>query len=278
MDIEIQSITEYLTDMLGDHEARIGMVLGSGFADWISTGFIVHEIPYGQIPGFPVTSVMGHHGRLYLLQIGHIQVLVMQGRFHYYEGHSMSTLTMAIRVLKKLGIQHLILTNAAGGINNSYQPGDLMIIEDHINLSGDNPLIGPNAEEYGPRFPDTSQLYSKKALELAMTAARKSGIVAHRGVYIYVSGPSFETPAEIRMMRTMGADAVGMSTVPEALVAHHAGMSVLGISLISNLAAGMSSVILDHQEVLDFMQQAQEKVFPFLNLVISHLSDLPAAR
>ena len=271
---DIQAATNYLTDIFGDHTARVAIVLGSGFSDWISSAFILHEIPYAQIPGFPQTSVLGHPGRLFLLQLGPIQVIAMQGRFHVYEGHDMQTVALPMRVLNHLGILHVMFTNAAGGINKDYQTGDVMIIEDHINFYGQNPLIGRNYEEYGPRFPDTSRLYHRGLRKEAFEIALQMDISIHNGVYIYTVGPNFETPAEIRMMRTLGADAVGMSTVPEALVAHHMGMSVFAISLISNPAAGLTESTLDHQGVLDALQSVQHRIQPFISQMLSRMSAL----
>ncbi|NND07860.1 MAG: purine-nucleoside phosphorylase [Saprospiraceae bacterium] len=272
MQENIQQATAFLRDALGDHKARAAIILGSGFSDWISAAFIVQEISYAQIPGFSNTSVDGHPGRLYLLQIGSIQILALQGRFHFYEGHDMHAVALPIRVLRQLGILHLMLTNAAGGINTNYQTGDLMVIADHINFFGLNPLIGPNLEEYGTRFPDTSRLYHQGLRKEAIELAKEMNIVAHTGVYIYTVGPNFETPAEIRMMRLMGADAVGMSTVPEALVAHHMGITVFAISLIANPAAGTTEAILDHQDVLETLQSMQTKIQPFITQMMMQLA------
>ena len=218
---------------------QIGIVLGSGLgglADQIEAPVFVD---YHDLPGFPVSTAPGHKGRFVFGQLGGRTVVCMQGRLHYYEGHPMIAIALPVRVMKALGVKALILTNACGGVNFDFKVGDIMLIDDHINMMGCNPLIGPNADEFGPRFPDMSAAYSPALREAAEAAGAALGIPLRHGVYLGYSGPSFETPAEIRAFRTLGADAVGMSTVPEAIAASHCGLPVLGISLITNMAAGM---------------------------------------
>lgn len=220
-------------------QARVGLVLGSGLSPLAAQIEDAEAIPYADIPHFPVSTVAGHAGRLVLGLLAGAPVCAMQGRFHYYEGYTLQHVTLPVRVMKQLGIQTLILTNAAGGLNPAFAVGDLMLIEDHINfmgMSGANPLMGPNLDEIGPRFPAANRTYTQRLRDLAQAVAAREKLPLRRGVYIALSGPSFETPAEVRMLRTLGADAVGMSTAPEALVAHHAGMDVLAVSTITNTA------------------------------------------
>ena len=236
---------------------EIGMILGSGLgilADEIKDPVI---IPYEEIPHFPVSMVEGHANQLIIGELSGRQVLMMKGRFHLYEGYDPSLLAFPVRVMKELGINHLVVTNAAGGVNESFKPGDLMIIEDHINLATRNPLMGPNVDHFGPRFPDMSNAYNPLMRRKAKEAAQKQNLTLQEGVYAWFTGPSFETPAEIRMARTIGADAVGMSTVPEVLTAVHAGMKVLGISCITNMAAGILDQPLTHEEVMHTAKQVE---------------------
>ncbi len=230
---------------------KTGLILGSGLGDLADEMTDKVIIPYEEIPGFLRSTVEGHKGRLVAGYLEGQACLAMQGRFHYYEGYDLKQVTLPVRVMKELGIMQLIVTNAAGGINYSFQPGDLMVITDHINLMGANPLRGPNVEDQGPRFPDLSQAYSLRLQKLALQVAEALNIPIKQGVYIGVSGPSYETPAEIRMFRALGADAVGMSTVPEVIVARHCGLEVLGISCISNMAAGILDQPLSHEEVVE---------------------------
>lgn len=235
-----------------------GLVLGSGLgilADEIKNPVV---LKYEDIPGFPVSTVEGHAGQLVFGELEGMQVVAMQGRFHYYEGYSLQEVTFPIRVMNALGVKRLLVTNAAGGVNHDFEPGDLMIIDDHINWLGDNPLIGENDAELGPRFPDMSSAYSKGLAKIADEAALSLNIRIQRGTYMANTGPAYETPAEVRMARVLGADAVGMSTVPEVIVAVHGGMEVLGISCISNLAAGMLDQPLSHDEVMDTTSKVQE--------------------
>lgn len=246
----------------------IALILGSGLgvlADEINDKIVIE---YKDIPHFPMSTVAGHKGQLVAGTIEGKNVIAMQGRFHFYEGYSMKQVTFPVRVFKQLGIDSLIITNAAGGINKSFQPGDLMIITDHINNMGTNPLIGPNLDELGTRFPDMSQVYDKEYIELAVTSAHELKLNIKNGVYVGNTGPVYETPAEINMLRTLGADAVGMSTVPEAIVARHASIRVLGISCISNMAAGVLDQPLSHEEVIETTEMVKEDFLRFIKKVI----------
>lgn len=237
----------------------IAIVLGSGLGSL--TNFIRNklEIPYEQIPNFPRTTVPGHEGRLIFGELGGRDIVAMKGRFHYYEGWDMNQVIFPLRTFKLLGVENLILTNAAGGINTQFKPGDLMLIKDHIGFLADNPLRGANMDQFGPRFPDMSQVYDREMVEISAECALKLHYEIRRGVYAYAKGPSFETPAEIRAFRTLGADAVGMSTVPEAITARHMGMKVLGISCITNMAAGVLDQTLNHEEVMETGRKVEEK-------------------
>lgn len=231
-------------------DVSVAVILGSGlgaFADALSSAT---AIPYNDIPGFARATVEGHAGRLVIGKVGESSVAAMQGRFHFYEGYSLEDVTFPIRVLKLLGVRTLILTNASGSLNVEFTPGSLMLITDHINLMGANPLIGPNDERFGPRFPDLTNAYSPELQDVVLQEARAMGLQMWRGVYASLSGPSYETPAEIHMVRALGADAVGMSTVPEVIVARHMDMQVVGISCITNLAAGVSDRPVDHSQVM----------------------------
>lgn len=228
---------------------RIGLILGSGLGDFVNNLSDLTCVPYAEIPDFPVSTVEGHEGVFVFGNINNIPVVILRGRFHYYEGYSQQEITMPVRIMKKLGVETLIITNAAGGINFDFSAGTLMLITDHINYSGNNPLIGPNPDEFGPRFPDVSDIYTKALRVRIKEAAEKEGLPLREGVYIMYSGPNFETAAEIRFFRLIGADAVGMSTVPEALVACHCGMKVIGVSCITNMATGVLYKKLTHEEV-----------------------------
>jgi purine-nucleoside phosphorylase len=250
---------------------EIGLVLGSGLgvlADQIEQAQV---IPFGDIPHFPVSTVEGHAGELIVGSLQGKSVILMKGRFHMYEGYGVEKVSFPIRVMKALGVKTLLVTNAAGGVNTSYEPGDLMLIKDHINFTFRNPLMGPNDNSLGVRFPDMSEAYSKQLRNAAKQVAEQAGIKVQEGVYIGLLGPSYETPAEIRMMRTLGADAVGMSTVPEVIVARHAGIQVLGISCISNMASGILEQPLSHQEVMETTERVKEKFLKLVLGVIPHL-------
>jgi purine-nucleoside phosphorylase len=254
---------------------KIALVLGSGlgaFADELTAPV---KIPYTKIPGFPRSTAIGHAGQLVLGNVGSIAVAAMQGRVHAYEGYSPHEVVFPVRVLGRLGIRAAILTNAAGGINLEYKQGALVILREHINLQGTNPLIGPNDDRFGPRFPDMTQAYWKSYRQAALVEAKRLGIEAHEGVYAALSGPSYETPAEIRYLRAIGADLVGMSTVPETIVARHMGLRVLGISCVTNMAAGILDQPLDHREVIETGERVKSQFIALLRAVIPRIaSDL----
>ena len=251
-----------------DAEPEFGMILGSGLGDFADTLENRLVIPFSEIPDFPAATVPGHVGAFVFGTKHGRKIVCLQGRIHYYEGHPMSLLSMPVRMMAKLGVKLLVLTNAAGGVNKDYRPGDLMLITDHINFSGSNPLIGPHEPEFGPRFPDVSDLYSSALRLKVKLAAVEAGIGLRQGVYMMFSGPSYETPAEVRMARILGADAVGMSTAPEAIVAAQCGIKCLGISCITNLAAGVSPNKLSHQEVMETAALAHDKFHNLLNLIL----------
>lgn len=246
-----------------------GIILGSGlgdFADEIDKSIV---IPYEEIPNFMKVKVKGHAGNLVVGMVSGKPVAVLQGRYHFYEGHDIRDIVFPVRVLCSLGIQNLLITNAAGGINSAFAPGDLMVISDHINLMGENPLSGDNDERIGPRFPDMSTIYDKVLSEKIISTARSMKISIKSGVYAGLRGPSYETPAEIRMLKTIGADSVGMSTVPEGIAAKHMGMKVAGISCITNFAAGIIDQPLDHSEVTETADRVKEDFISLLTRVIS---------
>ena len=249
-------------------EPEFGMILGSGLGDFADTLQDRLVIPFTDIPDFPTATVPGHTGAFVFGTLHGKSVVCLQGRLHYYEGHPMSVLTMPVRIMAKLGVKVLLLTNAAGGVNKDYRPGDLMLITDHINFSGSNPLIGVTEPELGTRFPDVSDAYSAALRLKIKLAAVEAGIDLRQGVYMMFSGPSYETPAEIRMARILGADAVGMSTVPEAIVAAQCGIRCLGVSCITNLAAGVSPNKLSHQEVMETAAKAHDKFHSLLELIL----------
>jgi purine-nucleoside phosphorylase len=255
---------------------KIGLVLGSGlgaFADELSSAT---RIPYDKIPGFPRSTVEGHSGRLVVGKVGDVPVAVMQGRVHLYEGYSAKEVAFPMRVLWQMGVRAAILTNAAGAINLDYSQGALVIIRDHINLQGLNPLTGKNDERFGPRFPGMSQAYAKELRHLALKEAGRLGIAQHEGVYAALAGPSYETPAEIRYIKTIGADLVGMSTVPETIVARHMGMRVLGISCVTNMAAGILEGEINHAEVMETGERVKGQFIALLQSVIPAIANLPA--
>lgn len=247
------------------------LVLGSGlgaFAETLSDPLI---IPYEEIPDFARSTVEGHAGRLVIGKLGEKTIAVMQGRFHYYEGYTLEEVTLPIRTFGCLGVKSLILTNAAGGINPNFQPGSLMLITDHINLMFKSPLRGPHDERLGARFPDMTEVYAREYLRLAQRCAVELGMRLESGVYLALQGPNYETPAEIRMMRVLGGDAVGMSTVPEAIVAKQMGMQTLGISLISNAAAGVNDQPINHEEVMQTGAQVAERFIALLQKIIAEI-------
>lgn len=267
MESRINTIAQTIQSQI-KMKPSIGIILGSGLGDFAD---LIQEpvfIPYENINGLPKSTVEGHKGQFVIGTIGQHTIIAMQGRFHYYEGYTMQEVTLPVRVMAALGVTKLIVTNAAGGVNTSFNPGDLMLISDHIHFVGANPLIGKNLEAYGPRFPDMSETYNKGLREKAHLVAKQLGIQLKEGVYFYFSGPNYETPAEIKMVRILGGDAVGMSTVPEAMIARHSGMSVLGISCITNFAAGILDQPLNHQEVIETAARIKESFMKLMHEII----------
>jgi purine-nucleoside phosphorylase len=256
-------------------EPRIALVLGSGLGSFADDFEEAVGIPYEEIPGFVRSTAQGHAGRLVVGKIDSVPVLAMQGRVHYYEGYSLEEVTFPIRTFGLLGVKTIVLTNAAGGINVQLTQGALMVISDHLNLMGVNPLRGANDERFGPRFPDMSAVYSPELQEIVVDEARAIGVEVRRGIYGALSGPSYETPSEIHLLRNLGADAVGMSTVPEAIVARHMGLEVLGISCITNMAAGISDEPINHEEVMATGDRVRETFAELLRRVISAINNRP---
>ncbi len=241
-----------------DFQPEIGLVLGSGLGGYAEEIEIEQTIPYTEIAGFPASTVAGHKGRFVFGRVQGVPAAVMQGRVHYYEGYSMQDVVLPVRLMGLLGAKKLLLTNAAGGINTNFRPGDFMLLTDHIAAGVPSPLTGPNAEELGPRFPDMSEVYSLRMRGIVKEAAAELNIPLQEGVYVQLAGPSYETPAEIRMCRSWGGDAVGMSTACEAMAARHMGLEICGISCITNMAAGISAQPLDHKEVQEAADRAAE--------------------
>jgi purine-nucleoside phosphorylase len=252
-------------------QPEVGVILGSGLGDVVDAVEIETAIPYAEIPGAKASTVLGHQGRMIFGRANGRRVVVMQGRVHFYEGYEMGEVMFLSRVIGRLGIRQLIVTNAAGGVNTSYVAGDLMLISDHINLMGQNPLRGPNVEGLGVRFPDMSEAYPESLRAIAREVAKELGLDVKEGVYLALSGPTYETPAEIRAFRIIGADAVGMSTVPEVIAMGHMGIPVLGISCITNMAAGILKQKLTHQEVIDTTMRVQKQ---FTDLVLGVLKKI----
>ncbi|WP_026700208.1 purine-nucleoside phosphorylase [Salibacterium aidingense] len=269
---KVREAAAYLKDQT-DTSPSIGLILGSGLGDLADEIQNAVRVDYESIPYFPVSTVEGHAGRLVIGELQGRQVIAMQGRFHYYEGYSMQEVTFPVRVMKELGAESLIVTNACGGMNPSFQPGDLMVIEDHINQTGTNPLLGPNDEALGPRFPDMSQAYNTELKQTAVRASESLGFSLQKGVYLGISGPTFMTAAELIMLRRLGGDVVGMSTVPEVIVANHAGLEVLGISCITDMAIGEEIEGVSHEEVMDTATKTKPR---FISLVKEILSIMPS--
>ncbi|HZQ91403.1 MAG TPA: purine-nucleoside phosphorylase [Terriglobales bacterium] len=254
------------------HRPRIALVLGSGLGGFADSLKDATGIPYADIPGFPQTSAIGHAGRLVIGTSAGVALAAMQGRAHFYEGHPMRDITFPMRVFGRMGVGAVVLTNAAGGINLNYGQGALVVMSDHINLQGTSPLVGPNDERFGPRFPDMSQAYDRNYRRFAQEEGRRLGMEIHEGVYAALHGPQYETPAEIRFLRTIGADLVGMSTVPEVIVARHMGMKVLAISCVTNMAAGILDQPLNHEEVLETGRRVQAQFVALLEAVIPRIA------
>lgn len=252
-------------------KADIGVILGSGLGDYAEVLEDAVKLPYSEIPGFPRSTVAGHAGMWCCGTLYGKRVVMMQGRFHYYEGYGMKDVTLPVRVMQKIGVKTLIVTNAAGGVNLGYHPGELMVIGDIFSMTAQNPLIGPNLDAFGPRFPDMSCAFDKELRALAHECANEQGFALREGVYAQMTGPTYETPAEIRMLRTLGADAVGMSTVPEVIVARHGGMRVLGISCITNMAAGILDQPLNHAEVTETANRVKGQFRNLLDRIIEKM-------
>lgn len=252
-------------------KADIGVILGSGLGEYAEALEDAVKLPYSEIPGFPRSTVAGHVGMWCCGTLYGKRVVMMQGRFHYYEGYGMKDVTLPVRVMQKIGVKTLIVTNAAGGVNLGYHPGELMVIGDIFSMTAQNPLIGPNLDAFGPRFPDMSCAFDKELRALAHECANEQGFALREGVYAQMTGPTYETPAEIRMLRTLGADAVGMSTVPEVIVARHGGMRVLGISCITNMAAGILDQPLNHAEVTETANRVKGQFRNLLDRIIEKM-------
>jgi len=269
----IKNSVEYIEQKIvpAGIKPELGIILGSGLGNFAAEIKGI-TIPYSEIPGFKPSTIKGHSGNLIIGEFYSKKILAMQGRLHFYEGYSLQDVIYPVRVMKFLGIKKIIITNAAGGINTAFTPGDFMIIEDHINLTGNNPLLGVNPDEIGPRFPDMSEPYNKNLIKLAEKTAKTLNINIKKGVYAGVTGPNYETPAEIRMFRMLGADAIGMSTVPEVIAARHAGLDTLGISFITNMAAGILNKNLCHQEVIDTAASVEDKLYAFLKEIIININ------
>lgn len=269
---QLQKVAEEVRRRTGREFHDVAVVLGSGLGSYAAGLPEAIEIAYDDLPGFPIPKVEGHAGSLYSAAVGDGSALVFSGRVHFYEGWPIERVVFGVRAAVMAGCSRVLLTNAAGGAGDGLEPGDLVLIRDHINLTGANPLIGTNDRRLGPRFPDMSEVYSLVLRERALEAAAEIGIELKQGVYAWFTGPSYETPAEIRMVRTMGADLVGMSTVPEAIAARHMGAEVLGISLVTNLAAGISDMPLSHEEVTETASRAREKFTGLLDALLPRLT------
>lgn len=268
--LKIKEACKFIKDRI-QGTPEIGLILGSGLGSLADEVENRVEIKYSEIPNFPVSTVVGHAGQFVYGTLEEKKVIMMQGRFHFYEGHDIKTVTFPVRVMKMLGIKEIIVTNAAGGVNMDFKPGDLMIITDCINYSGVNPLIGKNLDEFGPRFPDMSAPFNKELINKALTSAREENVPVVQGTYFMFSGPNYETPAEIRMVRALGGDSVGMSTVPEVIVANHSGLKVLGISCITNMAAGILDQPLSHQEVIETSNRVKDNFKKLIRGIVKRM-------
>lgn len=267
---QVQKTTEYLKSQISINP-KIAIILGSGLGPLADEVTEAVKIPYQNIPNFKVPKIAGHSGQLVVGNLSGVEVLVQQGRWHYYEGYSLNEVVLPVRVYKEMGIETVIITNAAGGINQSFQISDLMLITDHLNLMGSNPLIGESGKIFGTQFPDMSEVYDMHLRQIALQVAQNQKLDLRSGVYGALTGPSYETPAEIRMLRTLGADAVGMSTVPEAISARHRGLKVLGISCITNMAAGVTDQKLSHEEVKIAADQSMTKFISLIKGIVSKI-------
>lgn len=264
----ITECSNYISDIIKNETPDIAIILGSGLGDITNIVDIKAEIPYDTIPNFPKSTVVGHAGKLIYGILENKKVLLMSGRFHYYEGYDMSEVTLPIRIFSKLGISNLLVTNAAGGIKDTLEAGSIMLITDHISMFCPSPLRGPNLDEFGPRFKDMTQIYSKDLIALAKNCADKLGIEVENGIYSFFPGPQFESPTEILALRTLGADATGMSTVPEAIVARHCDMRTLGISMITNKAAGLNKDELSHSDVINTANIAGQRMCTLVKQIV----------
>jgi purine-nucleoside phosphorylase len=267
---KLKETVSFLTQKIQE-KPQIGLILGSGLGVLAEEIEQAVRIPFREIPHFPVSTVEGHKGQLVIGKLEGKPVIALQGRFHFYEGYSLAQVTYPVRVMHELGVHSLIVTNAAGGVNESFAVGQLMLIKDHINFAGQNPLIGPNLDEHGPRFPDMSAAYDPEYRARALQLANDLSIPMAEGTYIWFTGPSYETPAEIRMARLMGADAVGMSTVPEVVVARHTGIRVIGISCVTNMAAGILDQPLSHEEVMEVTERVREQFIEFVKRFVKEI-------
>lgn len=268
--IKLSEAAEYIKSRIGA-TPHIGIILGSGLGQLADEIENPVDIEYKVIPYFPLSTVKGHAGRLVSGVIGGKAVVALKGRFHYYEGYDASQIVFPVRVLKMLGIENLVVTNAAGGINRDFNPGDLMLVKDHIGLFAPSPLRGENIDEFGVRFPDMNEAYSRELIQLAKNTSHELGIELKEGVYAFAKGPMYETPAEIRALGLIGADAVGMSTVPEVITAHHSGIKVLGISLITNKAAGIEHSALDHEKVIEAARRSEVRFAALVKTMIKEI-------
>ncbi|MCR3760206.1 purine-nucleoside phosphorylase [Clostridium felsineum] len=263
----VEESSNYIKEKI-QQTPEVGIILGSGLGELADKLSEKKIIKYSDVPNLPTSTVKGHAGQFVFGKLNEKNVVMMQGRFHYYEGNKMESLALPIYIMKSIGIKKLIVTNAAGGVNTSFKPGDLMIIEDHINFAGINPLIGKNCDEMGPRFPDMSNAYDKDMVEETRRIADKIGVDVVKGIYVMMSGPNYETPAEIKMIRLLGGDAVGMSTVPEVIAANHCSIKVIGISCITNMAAGILDKPLDHKEVMETSNKVKDKFTRLVTAII----------
>lgn len=267
---KIMESVNYIENKL-KFKPEIGVILGSGLGDMADSVEERTVIKYSEVPNLPVSTVQGHAGQFVVGKLNGKNVIMMQGRFHFYEGYEIQDVVLPIYIMKNLGVKSIMVTNAAGGANTSYNPGDLMIIKDHINFCGHNPLIGKNDDKIGPRFPDMSEAYSKEYIKLAKEVSKELGLKMQEGVYMMFSGPTYETPAEVRMARMLGADAVGMSTVPEVISANHCGLKVLGISCITNMAAGVLDQPLNHEEVIETSARVKKDFVALVKEIIKRM-------